>query len=282
MTTFHYASDLHLEFEDTRQLKVPSAGDVLLLAGDTVVTRHLVKGRNDAEARKFRRRFDHFLDQCSGFDRVFLVPGNHEPYGHEFHASRDTLAEYLDRRGGPARLLQNEAVELAPDLVLLSTTLWTDMMRNDAKTKRLIARYMNDFRVITYDDHIFTPDDCIAEHERALSFLDAAYRQYANKPGMQFVVMTHHGPTHQSAHRYYDDDMAGGYHSDCSQFIHDRQQIKFWVHGHTHYNVDYMVGGCRVLTNQRGYGPMVTRGGDPCYAEFKMDKTFEVNALVAA
>ena len=29
--------------------------------------------------------------------------------------------------------------------------------------------------------------------------------------------------------------------------------INLWVHGHTHHNVDYMLGSTRVITNQRGY-----------------------------
>ncbi len=28
---------------------------------------------------------------------------------------------------------------------------------------------------------------------------------------------------------------------------------ELWVHGHTHYSFDYMVGNCRVICNPRGY-----------------------------
>jgi len=29
--------------------------------------------------------------------------------------------------------------------------------------------------------------------------------------------------------------------------------VPLWIHGHTHYNVDYRVGSTRVLSNQLGY-----------------------------
>jgi hypothetical protein len=35
------------------------------------------------------------------------------------------------------------------------------------------------------------------------------------------------------------------------------------IHGHTHHNVDYRIGGTRVLTNQRGYPDQLCKGFDP-------------------
>jgi len=39
--------------------------------------------------------------------------------------------------------------------------------------------------------------------------------------------------------------------------------VALWVHGHTHYSVDYAVGPTRVVSNQRGYKD----GEDPNYRE---------------
>ena len=47
--------------------------------------------------------------------------------------------------------------------------------------------------------------------------------------------------------------MNGAYSSDLSEFILDHPQIQAWVHGHTHYNFDYMIGSTRILCNPRGY-----------------------------
>jgi hypothetical protein len=54
--------------------------------------------------------------------------------------------------------------------------------------------------------------------------------------------------------RYQKDVMVNGaYSSDLSEFMLDHPQIKVWTHGHTHDPFDYMVGGCRVVCNPRGY-----------------------------
>jgi hypothetical protein len=35
--------------------------------------------------------------------------------------------------------------------------------------------------------------------------------------------------------------------------ILNNPQIKYFSHGHTHDSFDYMIGGCRVICNPRGY-----------------------------
>mgnify|MGYP000604130187 CR=1 FL=1 len=56
------------------------------------------------------------------------------------------------------------------------------------------------------------------------------------------------------AEKYKGDTvMNGAFQSDLSSFIMDRPQIKLWTHGHTHDVFDYMIGGCRIVCNPRGY-----------------------------
>ena len=70
---------------------------------------------------------------------------------------------------------------------------------------------------------------------------------------------------------FYKDDfhMNGGYVSDLSNLILDNPQIKYWLHGHTHQQVDYMVGETRVMCNARGYAGYEESG-------FDVNFTFEV------
>ena len=53
--------------------------------------------------------------------------------------------------------------------------------------------------------------------------------------------------------------MNGAYHSDLTEFIMDRPEIKLWVHGHMHDDFDYMIGDTRVVCNPRGYIGYETR-----------------------
>jgi hypothetical protein len=58
-----------------------------------------------------------------------------------------------------------------------------------------------------------------------------------------------------STHPRYQTEkiINGAYSSELSEFILDRPQIKLWTHGHTHDVFDYMIGGCRIVCNPRGY-----------------------------
>jgi hypothetical protein len=71
-----------------------------------------------------------------------------------------------------------------------------------------------------------------------------------------------------SIHEFYKNEyhVNGAYHSDLSNFILDRPQIKLWTHGHTHHAFDYMLGSCRIVCNPRGYqspGYSEDTGWDP-------------------
>ena len=39
--------------------------------------------------------------------------------------------------------------------------------------------------------------------------------------------------------------------------------MELWIHGHTHFNVDYKIGQTRVITNQRGYVDSLSANFDP-------------------
>ena len=39
--------------------------------------------------------------------------------------------------------------------------------------------------------------------------------------------------------------------------------MRLWIHGHTHFNVDYKIGQTRVVTNQRGYVDTPNETFDP-------------------
>jgi hypothetical protein len=58
-----------------------------------------------------------------------------------------------------------------------------------------------------------------------------------------------------------------------------RHPIAVWAHGHTHTNTDFLAeGGCRVISNQRGYPSESRRAPDGTAAEsgFRHDLLIEV------
>jgi hypothetical protein len=95
-----------------------------------------------------------------------------------------------------------------------------------------------------------SPESVVEAHKGTLKFID----ENTQAPG-KYVVVGHHAPCKQSTKPRYKNDVMvnGAYSSDLSEFILDRPQIKFWTHGHTHDEFDYMLNSTRIVCNPRGY-----------------------------
>jgi hypothetical protein len=95
----------------------------------------------------------------------------------------------------------------------------------------------------------WSPEDSVADHKRMLSYIDHATRD----PG-KYVVVTHHCPSELSVAEVYKGNLLNAaFRSKLDDFIEPRTQIKYWLHGHTHFNFNYWIGETRVVCNPRGY-----------------------------
>jgi hypothetical protein len=77
------------------------------------------------------------------------------------------------------------------------------------------------------------------------------------------VVVTHHGPSVRSIPPYHAGSPLNPAFVSKLDALVESSGVPLWVHGHTHYNVDYKIGSTRVLTNQRGYPDERAVGFDP-------------------
>lgn len=251
-------SDLHLEFNPGFDVDNQGA-DVLCLAGDICLAHHLYRNpisklpNNDDRnfnAKSYRDFFDHVSKQ---FDRVLYVMGNHEHYSGYWNNTAEWLKEALEPWPN-ITLLDNQWVDF--DRVRIAgTSLWTDLNKRDPLTVMSVKDMMNDYFAITIKNgekyHKLRPQDTLLAHEHALQFIKVAYET----TDKNVVVLGHHAPSRQSVHsRYHNQEiMNGAFCNDLDQFILDSERIKLWIHGHVHDHWDYMIGGCRVVCNPRGY-----------------------------
>jgi len=68
---------------------------------------------------------------------------------------------------------------------------------------------------------------------------------------MKTLVITHHGPSILCQHKKYPvSAISGAFHSDLNELV---SKADCWAYGHTHSNLDVMVGNCRLVSNQPGY-----------------------------
>ena len=230
-------SDLHLEGQVLSEL---TGSDVLLLAGDTAEVRNLP-------------RYPSFFEEISEkFRDIFIIAGNHEFYGGSWETTIKTMQDVFAPWKN-IRVLENEATEIAPDLVLFGATMWTDFNKENYGSMQECKHAMNDYALIREGAGFLQPNDVLNRYYESLHSIKFCVESYPTK---KFIVMTHHAPSQKSIHPRFTDygPLNGGFCNDLDQFIWDHPNIKFWVHGHCHNSFDYKIGTCRVMCNPRGYG----------------------------
>lgn len=229
-----YCSDLHLEFQELL-LKNDENSDVLILAGDICV----IENEWLSENLFFEKISEEFRD-------IIYVLGNHEFYHGNISSAINILREKLSKYDN-IHILDDDFIEIG-NARFLGSTFWTDLNKDNPVTKEVIRNRMNDMKVISDGVTKFNPDSWLIYHNFSKNFI------FENLTHENNVVITHHAPSILSIHEdnKYDFHMNGGYRSDIENEIMNHD-IKFWIHGHTHNNVDYNIENCRVLSNQRGY-----------------------------
>jgi predicted phosphodiesterase len=281
-------SDVHLEFGQL-SLENTENAEVLILSGD-ICTAVDLQPTGIVGSAKFDRYIDFFTTCSRNFPHVVYIMGNHEHYHGDYATSitiiRDALKQFEN-----IHVLDKEVWELN-DHVFIGGTLWTDMNKEDEMTMNHVSRRMNDFQICKNSSRVvnfktfepkqkpegmsdedfnllpyeqryknvfktreatLSPQDAVVDHKAMLKVIEEAY---ANVPPWKTVVVcTHHAPSKGSEHPRYAHDqmMNGAYNSSLDNFIMERPGIKLWTHGHTHEDFDYMIKGCRVVCNPRGY-----------------------------
>jgi hypothetical protein len=284
------ASDIHLEFGPIT-LNNDEGAEVLILAGDICVAKHFVDGRPtylQHLAREYRQFFDHVTKQ---FPHVIYIMGNHEHYSGDVAHTENILRYHLDYGnlhilekqtwtheghtfiGGtlwtdmnvsdPTTLsycksamndfrevLNSNRMVVRQVPVYEKNPLWTADGQNGSQYSKDDTGAMINIGYKSKEEPArWTPEDSVADHEKMLDYIDHVTRD----PG-SYIVVGHHCPSELSVAAQYKGDMLNGaFRSQLDDFIEARPQIRYWLHGHTHYNFNYWIGETRVVCNPRGY-----------------------------
>ena len=266
-------SDVHLEFGQL-ELENTQNAEVLILSGDICTAVDLRVTHSILSSAKTDRYLEFFTACSRNFPHVVYLMGNHEHYHGDYATSAGFIKDALKHLEN-IHVLDKEVWE-HNDHVFIGGTLWTDMNGEDEATMNHVSRRMNDFQICensaemvnyrtfdTEDDHkkvrfktrpaTLSPRHVVEDHKAMLKVIEDTYDN--TPPWKTIVVCTHHAPSKGSEHPRYKNDrlMNGAYNSQLDGFIMDRPGIKLWTHGHTHEDFDYMIKGCRVVCNPRGY-----------------------------
>lgn len=237
--TIQYASDLHLEFQDNEHFIetnpiVPQA-DILLLAGDVTLL-------DDRWLKK-----DFFLKLSKDFEKVYMVPGNHEFYNASFPI-RKVLPSFEYQIAPNIQYLNNRVIHVG-NVRMVFTTLWTRIFRSEYIEKRI-----SDFHGCIFDkeDWVrYKPKHHNYCHKESLSFLnEVLWKPHAGPT----IVISHYVPFQ---HTYCDYD----FESQLQEFFHvdlsgalENWHVDHWIYGHNHHNQkSIQIGKTWFHTNQLGY-----------------------------
>jgi len=237
-----FVSDLHLEFEQNRQWleqnPLEVTGDILLIAGDTAYLDVPESGCDTYSQYKF-------WDWASEhYKQVIVCLGNHDFYGYYDLATMTN--GYCKPIRNNVHAYYNKVVSLG-DVDIIVSTLWSFIEPFNAyQTEKGVS----DFYRILYNGHRLTADDFNAEHERCFDFIRKAVKESKAKTK---IVLTHHVPTQQcTAPEFKGSTINGAFTVELGNYIAD-SDIDYWIYGHSHRNIDAIIGKTQILSNQFGY-----------------------------
>ena len=250
-----YASDLHLEFPENTEyiqknpLKV--TGDILILAGDIHVF------------NSYKFLANPFWDWASKkYKQVIVAFGNHEFYGGVDLSRMKNGFKYKIRDN--IYYYYNSVISLENDIDIIVSTLWSYIHKGkEFKCENSV----NDFRVIKYGKQTLNSELFNNEHLRCLEFIKKSLKESKAKTK---IVVTHHVPSDLlTAEEFKGDEVSDAFTVDLTEYIKNCG-AQFWIFGHSHRNINQIIGNTSCLCNQVGYvmvGENIT---------FENDKNIEI------
>ncbi len=221
------ASDLHIETAadggKAFLAQFQNAGaDVLVLAGDICPT------------RLTDRLATVIADAASKWKDVIYVMGNHESWGNTLSRSIEQAASVCEKHSN-VHFLNNQAVDIEKEgreVRFFGGTGWFKDPGNDPIKMR-------------WPDYGMVMGLAPAIYEMNREFFDEAFLENAD------VIISHHMPSAVCVQPEYAGDAFNKFY--YGDFDVETIGADLWLFGHTHSQIDMMIGGTRAVCNPYGY-----------------------------
>lgn len=169
-------------------------------------------------------------------NQVIYVKGNHDYYCADFSPGQMN-DRYVHTK------------YLGDNTYLLYVTLWTNYFNGDPLEMFYTKKALADF--------LYIKDWTVEKQIEMFEFQKKDLFKIIDEDlpkNAKILIMTHHAPSVLSIGKdFYSSSINGSFVNQLENEILDRPQIKLWVHGHVHQDVDEKLGECRIIAHPRGY-----------------------------
>lgn len=109
---------------------------------------------------------------------------------------------------------------------------------------------VNDFYRIKDGGVVINSERFNQEHEKCRAFIEKAVGESQAK---HIVVATHHVPSYELVSPdFIGSPINGAFTAELGNFI-AYSRIDYWIYGHSHRNIDKVIGNTHCVSNQLGY-----------------------------
>lgn len=210
--------------------------DAIVVAGDLSVGEKLLEPVNRL---------------CEKYNDVIYTPGNHEFYETGDDLLWDTLSYLMEKHDNFHML--NTGSSTIKGINFCGCTLWFPRSQLTDTYKNLLS----DFCMIPkFESFVYK------ENRKSMNFLNKNVNERS-------IVITHHLPSPKSVAECFKLSPLNVYFvcPEAENIITERKP-KLWIHGHTHFYTDYMLGDTHVICNPMGYNGEISK--------FKTDLVVEI------
>lgn len=155
-------------------------------------------------------------------DHMCYVLGNHDYWGHNLGSPYDSM--YTKQVG---------------DIKIAGATLWTEIS--------------NPINWMTYRDMMNDHSRIYGMGYDSYNIAHITHREFLFNSGADIIV-SHHAPSYISLKKDERNSLDFAYATEFFDRIYDmKNPPKLWIHGHTHFPVDYLIGKTRIINHPLGY-----------------------------
>lgn len=233
MTTLQIASDLHIErhpgIPEPHDYIIPTT-EVLVLAGD-IGSLYKID-----QLRAFLEKL------CRLFEAIIYIPGNHEfytmsGYTHLSYKALENRLEGLGHTIDNLHILNRSSVRIN-NICIAGCTLWSN-------PKCMVPPFIVRVNGMTTSSYT-------KRHKEDLRFIKKIVG-YCKEKNYELIVVTHHPPSYKALMGAKKRKQFISLYATDLEYLLNANDIKIWVCGHTHKNIDFISDkGCRIVSNQKG------------------------------